>query len=104
MEVIYRAFDGTEFSDVDECEDYEWNKKHEDGLANVTLYDQNDNILSGILSEDTYDNVWYIVVDNEEGLKVLHDVADHTEFSEYYFIDSVGKWIWDKEESGFVHE
>jgi len=90
MKIVYIAYDGTEFSDQWECEDYEWRQLH--SFDDIIFYDGKGNPLTDVLSEETYNNVAKVIVKTDEAVRILHDLADYTGFCCYESIDSVGTW------------
>lgn len=101
MKIIYEAFDGTQFDNEFDCEDYEWKKNHKESLKDLRFYDDHNKILKDKLSEDTYSKVMTILVFSENGLQALKDIADYTGFSCYDVIDEIGIWKWDVETENF---
>ena len=95
MEVIYKAFDGTCFDNEYDCEDYEWQKQHEEAFKDLIFYDKDENIIStSKLSEETYSKVMHIEIKSQEALQALHDISDYTGFLNYDDPEDVGDWVW----------
>lgn len=102
MQIIYRAFDGKEFCDRFDCEDYEWKLEHQCGIDSLIFRDVNGNSLQDKYSEKTYDTVMTIEIKSEEALETLHDLADYCGFCCYGDINEPGTWKW--RDHSFVRE
>ena len=100
MRTIYVADDGTEFDDEISCMDYEWTLNHP--LNNICFYDEDDNVLTNIFSEDTYEKTERIVVLNKASLRSLHELAKYTGFCCYEDINECGEWVFNQIKCGFV--
>lgn len=101
MRVVYIADDGKEFDDKYDCEDYEWKLNHP-GLNDVRMYDEDDNKIKDMLSQDTYEIVMKIIVLNENAVKEMKDLARYTGFCCYGNIDEPGEWVWNDKGWKFV--
>ena len=101
MKVIYIADDGKEFSSETECLDYEWKLKHSH-LDEIHLYDEGNNKLVNIFSEDVYGRTMKVVVQTQEALKDLQELAQYTGFSCYYDITECGVWTFNESKETFV--
>ena len=102
MKIIYEAFDGTQFDNEFECEDYEWKKNHEESLKDLIFYDRKGKVMLGKkLSEDVYNNVMKIEVLSNNAVKAIQDIADYTGFLCYGTINEVGVWKWNNEDRKF---
>lgn len=85
MEIIYRAFDGTEFDDELECERYETEKNLDFSLVSLCIFaDEDGNKMKTptTLQElyNTFENCafWYIPEEAEEIAGVLDDRGFYT--------------------------
>ena len=101
MKVIYIADDGKEFDDEFNCREYEWKLNHPH-LKDVCFYDVNNEILSDITSEETYNITERIVVPNEKALKDLHELTYYAGFCCYESINDCGEWVFNMEKGRFV--
>ena len=102
MKIIYESFDGKQFDDEFDCQDYEWKLNHEKSLKDLIFYDiDNKIILDNKLSEDVYGKVMKIEVLSDYGVEAIKDIADYTGFCCYYAVDSTGIWTWNKENEKF---
>lgn len=102
MRTIYEAFDGKQFDDEADCENYEWEQEHKDQLSKILFFDENGHVMFDKMSEKTYSTVMQIVVHNKEELCALHDLADYTGFCAYENIEEPGTWFWDDTINDFV--
>lgn len=100
MKAIYISDDGKIFEDEWECKDYEWRLKHP--LTDIHFYDENNNELTDIFSEESYSKTEKVVVSNEKTLKELQEFADYIGFYCYYDIDECGEWVFDYKKEGFI--
>ena len=101
MKVIYIADDGKEFTDEYECLEYEWKLNHP-YLKDVCCYDENNNKLDNILSEETYYMAEKVVVLNENVLKDFQELADYTGYCCYADINECGEWLFDIDKGTYV--
>ena len=102
MKIIYEAFDGTQFDNEFECEDYEWKLNHEESLKDLIFYDKDGKVMTDSkLSEDVYSKVMKIVVLSNYGVQALKDIADYTGFLCYNVVNEVGIWVWNNEDENF---
>lgn len=113
MRILYEAEDGKIFDNKEDCEKYErenfefmnhfFDSYNMEGT--VTLFDgaEERNIFprSQILSLECYTNVDFVLVETEEGLKALHDLADYCGYCEYKKITGIGGWQWVLQKSTF---
>ena len=100
MKIVYVADDGKMFDNEYECGFYEWVINHPH-IHNVSIFDENDNKLEYVLTEDTYNKAMKIVIPNSETLKDFQDFADYTGYCAYDAIDQVGEWRFDECKEGF---
>lgn len=107
MRTVYISDDKKEFDDEFECRDYEWLLKHPH-LKDVKCYDENENLLTDIMSINTYYYCVKIIVPTEECVKEINDLANHTGCCDYSNITEPGTWIvkqkQDNGEYGFIKE
>ena len=102
MKIIYEAFDGTQFDNEFECEDYEWKLNHEESLKDLIFYDKDGKVMTDSkLSEDVYSKVMKIEVLSNYGVQALKDIADYTGFLCYDVVNEVGIWVWNNEDENF---
>ena len=101
MRVVYIADDGKEFDDEFECEDYEWSLNHP-RLNDIHIYDETDDELRDIFSEETYRCAEKIIVSDDETAKTLRDLGEYTGCCGYDGVTGPGKWIYDKKHSVFI--
>ena len=102
MKIIYEAFDGTQFDNEFDCEDYEWKLNHKESLKDLIFYDKDEKVMTDSkLSEDVYSKVMKIEVLSNYGVQALKDIADYTGFCCYDVINSTGVWTWSKENEKF---
>ena len=102
MKIIYQAFDGTQFDNEFECEDYEWKKNHEESLKNLIFYDKDGKVMLGNkLSEDIYSKVMKIEALSNNAVQAIKDIANYTGFLCYSAIKEVGIWEWNNEDEKF---
>ena len=101
MRIVYIADDGKEFDDKYDCEDYEWKLNHP-GINDVRLYDEDNNELHNILSQDTYENVMRIVVPSQMAVSALNELGRYAGFCCYDDIPEPGEWAWYDREWKFV--
>lgn len=102
MQIVYKADDGTEFNDEYECESYEWMLVHKESAELVKFYDKNQKELNNLLSAETYDLVWTIVVPTAEAAQCVEDIGRRCGWSAYKDISEAGIWKWNKERGVFV--
>lgn len=101
MKVIYIADDGKEFDDEYDCKEYEWKLNHP-YLKDVLFYDEHNEVLGDIMSENTYSIADKIIVPNTKSLKDLQELADYCGFCCYEDIVECGEWIFDNNKASFV--
>lgn len=101
MRVIYIADDGKEFNEEYECLEYEWKLNHP-FLKDIILYDEHDEKLDDIFSEDTYNMAEKIIVPNKMALNDIRELSDYTGFCAYDDIVECGEWVFNREKGTFV--
>lgn len=75
MDIIYRAFDGKEFNDEEECEVYERHAQMPKELMGFKLFD--DTGTETTLFDEEYrvnDEIFFIITHSAEEAKTLHEV------------------------------
>lgn len=95
MEILYRADDGTIFTDQYECENYENTLNHEN-LYTIEFIDK-DNVLylidkNFITDEDVYDGAEAVVIHDKDELKDFQWLAEYCGWYEWYDITEPGTW------------
>lgn len=103
MKILYIADDGKPFDNESSCVDYEFELAHPH-LKDIKAFDDEGNKLGSIFSDDTYTRSTKVIVPNDEALKDLQDVVDHTGYCCYGNIDSIGEWKYDESKETFVKE
>lgn len=103
MKVIFEAFDGTRFTDEDECKFYELTHEAEKVEKNIILLDQYGGIITAPLVETNLDKVFTIVVGNDKAAEFLANYFNETstdgpwngfeEKSVYWWDDEKMEWI-----------
>lgn len=102
MYTIYIAEDGTPFKNAFECEDYEWKLNHP-FLKTIYFYDENNNLLTDIFNEKTYNECVKVFVPDEEALKDLSDFVSYTGFCSFEDIKEADVFYsWDEKTKHFV--
>jgi len=101
METVFKAKDGTFFTDAFECHDYEWKLEHP-GWKYLKLKDEDGQELTDLFSDETYASVDTIDVTNEEALAALKSIRKLGGFSEYEDITGIGIWKWNYDIDHFV--
>ena len=101
MKVVYIADDGKEFDDEFDCINYEWKVNHPH-LKDIGFYDEENNKLTDIFSEEVYCITETVVIPDEIALKELQEFADYTGFCCYKDINKCGEWIFNYDIETFV--
>lgn len=98
MKIIYRADDGKEFDNRDDCENYEWSLEHPD-INKVVLFDDIGHKISGsIFSQKVYESAQTVNIPDDKALEDFLIMADFMGFCSYEDIDSPGVWVWNDRE------
>lgn len=92
MEVIFRAKDGKEFSDEQDCKDYEWLLNHKlfkkikfaDGLGREFSY-------SEVFDDSVRANMEWVLVP-ADAIESLKEFAKYTDYPYFYDITCAGMW------------
>ena len=97
MRVIYEAYDGRQFDDEFECEDYEFSLNHPH-LFGIVLYDEDGKEYCFnrfyVSNEDNYFSCEKVIIHDDQELVDFHCLSTNCgwcEFSEQ--IDSPGTWV-----------
>lgn len=101
MKIIYRADDGKDFENEDDCLMYEWSLKFGDSHF-YSLSPENEVPLMSLYSEEIYGIVDKIVVDTNKSAKAISAFGKWSGFLAYISINSVGTWIYDESSYEFV--
>ena len=101
MRVIYIADDGKEFDEEFDCMDYEWRLNHP-FLKDILLYDEHNEKLNDILSQNTYNRTEKVIVPSEESLNEIRELASYAGFCAYDDIVECGEWVFNCEKGTFV--
>lgn len=101
MKVIYISDDGKKFDDEFDCINYEWKVNHPH-LKDIGFYDEENNKLTDIFSEEVYCITETVVIPDEIALKELQEFADYTGFCCYKDINECGEWIFNCDIGAFV--
>ena len=101
MRVIHIAEDGTLFDNEFECRDYEFIISLKD-IKKISCYNDDCELMTDLLSQDTYDYGNTIIIETLEALKTFHKIADYCGWCEWDRIDSVGIWKW--QDDGFYEK
>lgn len=100
MRTIYIADDGTQFDNVYECEDYEFQLGHPH-LKEICCYDKDGKELPNLFSQDTYTDVVVITVPSDEAAKELQELAKYTGFCFYEHVTKQGTWVFHEDQEHF---
>lgn len=101
MRVVYIADDGKEFDDEFDCKDYEWGLNHPH-LKDIHIYDENNKEMENIFLDDTYNRAAKIIVQNNNAVKDLQELARHIGFCCYEDITECGEWIFSDDKGTFI--
>ena len=91
MRVIYIADDGKEFDDKLECEHHEWMLNHQN-LKYIKIYNENDELIEDILSEEAYNYGQEVIVPTDLAAKELRDWAEYSGYCYFDHIKEAGVW------------
>lgn len=101
MKIVYIADDDTTFDNEFDCKDHEWRLNHPN-LQNVCFYNENNEKLNDIFTQDTYDAVNKIIVPNNFAAEELQALGKHTGFVLYESITESGEWIYSEDKQIFI--
>ena len=109
MRIVYIAEDGTEFSNVWDCEEYEALLSHQE-IYNIMFFDLMGNktfIKHGDeFNDDLYNYAEKIIIRSQKELECLKWITDYCGWCEFEDITSPGVWIREenKESCGYIKD
>lgn len=103
MRVVYIADDGKEFDDEFECKHHEWMLNHPN-LKYIKIYNEDDELIEDVLSEDAYNYGNKVIVPNDLAAKELQDWAKYSGYCYFEHIEKAGTWVFKEKgcDGGFV--
>ena len=97
MKIIYIADDGKQFNNEFDCEHYEWLLNHPN-LKYIKIYDEKDELIEDVLSDDAYNYAQKIIVPTDLAAKELQDWAVYAGYCYFEHITTAGTWIYEEKE------